>query len=241
MTDRPELDRLLGAYFADGTDELADRVIDAALDQIDHTRQRRALRMPRRFPTMIMPIRLAAAAVIAALAVGGAFYLLKPGQPAVGGPSAAPTPQVPAASGAAGGGSGSAHYEITGPDAASGDATFASSTHDRSSDAFSQSVVFQDGSLVIRIKFAPPGCNAFGLSPCGAVDISTATGSLRDSGWRGSPLPGGPSCTWDTASLTANGGTGTIECINAVNPAHPTTPNRVSITFTYHDPDAGQS
>ena len=260
MTDRRELDRLLGAYFADGTDELADRVIDAALDQIDHTRQRRALRVPRRFPTMTMPIRFAAAAVIAALAVGGAFYLLKPGQPAVGGPSPAPTPPAasdaaavggpspaptpPAASDAAAAGSGSAHYEITGPDAASGDATFARSTRDGASDQFSQSVVFQDGSLVIRIKFQAPGVQCslpFVGVGCGTVDISTATGSLRDSGWRASPLPGGPSCTWDTASLTANGGTGTVECINAVNPAHPTTPNRVTITFTYHDPSAGQS
>ena len=239
MTDRRELDRLLGAYFADGTDELADRVIDAALDQIDHTRQRRALRMPRRFPTMTMPIRLAAAAAIGALAVGGAFYLLKPGQPAVGGPSPAPTPQVSATPDAAGGGSGSAHYEITGPDAASGDATFARSTRDGASDQFSQSVVFQDGSLVIRIKFQAPGVQCslpFVGVGCGTVDISTATGSLRDSGWRALPLPAGPSCTWDTASLTDNGGTGTVECINAVNPDHPTTPNRVSITFTYHDP-----
>ena len=236
MTDRRELDRLLGSYFASGTDELADRVIDAALDQIDHTRQRRALRMPRRFPTMTIPIRLAAAAVIAVLAVGGAFYLFKPDQPSVGGPTPAPATQLPATSDPAGGGSGSAHYEITGPDAATGDATFVSSSHDTSSDAFSQSVVFQDGSLVIRIKFPPPGCNALGNVACGTVDISTATGSMRDSGWRDSPLPGGPSCTWDTASLTANGGSGTVQCVNAVNPVHPSTPNGVTITFTYHDP-----
>ena len=44
MTDQRELDRLLDAFFVEGTDELADRVIDAALDQIDHTQQRRALR-----------------------------------------------------------------------------------------------------------------------------------------------------------------------------------------------------
>ena len=224
MTDQRELDRLLGAYFADGTDELADRVIDAALDQIDHTPQRRALRMPRRFPTMTMPIRLAAAAVIAALAVGGAFYLLKPGQPSVGASSPAPTAEVPSTSGAAGGGSGSAHYEITGPDAATGDATFASSTRDKAASDFNQSANFQDGSLVIRIKFPPPGCNAVG---CGKVEISNPTMSLHD---------GGPSCTWDVASLTDNGGTGTVECINALNTANPTTPNRVTITFAYHDP-----
>src|SRR5450830_625258 len=85
-----ELDRLLGAFFVEGTDELADRVIDAALDQIDHTRQRRAVRMPRRFSTMNMLTRLAAAAVIGVLAVGGTLYLVQRGQPAVGGPS--PTP-----------------------------------------------------------------------------------------------------------------------------------------------------
>ena len=83
MTDQRELDRLLGAFFADGTDELADRVIDAALDQIDHTRQRRAMRMPRRFQTMPMLTRVAAAAVIGVLAVGGTLFLLKPGQPSV--------------------------------------------------------------------------------------------------------------------------------------------------------------
>ena len=81
MTDQREIDRVLDAFLAEGTGEVADRVIDAALDQIDHTRQRRALRMPRRFSTMTMPIRLAAAAVIGVLAVGGALYLTRPGQP----------------------------------------------------------------------------------------------------------------------------------------------------------------
>jgi N-acetylneuraminic acid mutarotase len=91
MTDQRELDRLLGAYFEKGTNELSDRVIDAALDQIDHTRQRSALRLPRRFPTMTMPIRIATAAVIGVLAVGGAFYLTRPDRPAVGGPSPEPS------------------------------------------------------------------------------------------------------------------------------------------------------
>jgi N-acetylneuraminic acid mutarotase len=95
MTDQRQLDRLLGAFFVDGPDELADRVIEAAFDQIDQTRQRRAVRMPWRFATMNMLTRLAAAAMIGVLVVGGAFYLIHRGQPAVlGGPS--PTPGLSA-------------------------------------------------------------------------------------------------------------------------------------------------
>ena len=83
MTDQRELDRLLDAFLIEGTDEIADRVIDAALDEIDHTQQQRALRMPRRFSTMNMPTRLVAAAVIGVLAVSGGLYLGGLGQPDV--------------------------------------------------------------------------------------------------------------------------------------------------------------
>jgi hypothetical protein len=78
MTDQRALDRLLGAFFAWGSDELADRVIYATLDQIDHIQQRHGLRWPRRFQTMNMPTRFAVAAVIGVLAVGGALYLIRP-------------------------------------------------------------------------------------------------------------------------------------------------------------------
>ncbi len=94
MTDQRELDRLLGAYFVEGTNELADRVIDAALDQIDHTHQRRPLGLPWRFHTMSMPIRVASAAVIGVLAIGGAALLLRPGPAAVGGPGPSPSPSA---------------------------------------------------------------------------------------------------------------------------------------------------
>jgi hypothetical protein len=89
MTDQRELDRILDAFLANGTDELADRVIDAALDQVDHTRQRHALRMPRRFLAMPMLTRVAAAAGIGVLAVGSAFFLFQHGQPSVGAPAPA--------------------------------------------------------------------------------------------------------------------------------------------------------
>jgi len=75
MTDQRELDRILGAFFAEGTDELADRVIDAALDQVGRTSQRRAMRVPRKLLAMPMPARLAAVAVIGVVAVGAALFL----------------------------------------------------------------------------------------------------------------------------------------------------------------------
>lgn len=98
MTTDRELEHLLGAFFVQGTNELADRVIDAALDQIDHTHQRRPLRASWRFSDMTMPTRIAAAAVIGVLAVGGAYLLAQPGKPAVGvpGPTSTPTPTAAA-------------------------------------------------------------------------------------------------------------------------------------------------
>ena len=75
MTTQRELNRLLDAFFTEGTTELADRVIDAALDTIDHTPQRRAGGLPRRIQAMPMLTRLAAAAAIGVLAVGGALFL----------------------------------------------------------------------------------------------------------------------------------------------------------------------
>jgi len=78
MTTDRDFDRIATAWLADGPDELPGRVIDAAVDQIHLTRQRRAVRAPWRFPTMTSPIRLAALAaagvlILAAVAmVGGA-------------------------------------------------------------------------------------------------------------------------------------------------------------------------
>jgi hypothetical protein len=58
--------------------------------------QRVAHRVPRRLPTMPTPIRFAAAAVIGVLAIGGALYVTRPGQPAVAGPG--PTASASASS-----------------------------------------------------------------------------------------------------------------------------------------------
>jgi Galactose oxidase, central domain len=89
MTSQHELNRLLDAFFVEGTNELADRVIDAALEEIDDTQQRRVTRMPRRFSTMTMPFRLAAAAVIGVIAVG-TIYLVGRGPTGPAGPSRSP-------------------------------------------------------------------------------------------------------------------------------------------------------
>jgi hypothetical protein len=93
MTSQRELGRLLDAFFVEGSNELADRVIDAALDQIEHTPQRRATRVPWRLRTTPMLTRLAAAAVIGVFAVGAALYLAR-SPSGTGAPS--PTPGVSA-------------------------------------------------------------------------------------------------------------------------------------------------
>jgi Tol biopolymer transport system component len=75
MTDQRELDRLLGAFFVEGTNELPDRVLDATLEEVDRTPQRRVTRMPWRFPAMNTYARFVAAAALGVLVIGGALYL----------------------------------------------------------------------------------------------------------------------------------------------------------------------
>lgn len=91
MTDQRDLDRLLGTYFAHGSDALADRVIRAALERIDKTPQSRPWRLSWRSPSTSTVIRSAGAAMVGVLAVGGLLYVLRPGPSAVVGQSPAPT------------------------------------------------------------------------------------------------------------------------------------------------------
>ena len=91
MTDDRSLERAARSWLETGPTHAPVRAVEAALLRIETTPQERVLRIPWRFTTMPMPARVAMAAVIGVLLVGGAFYVLgRPGQPAVGGPG--PTP-----------------------------------------------------------------------------------------------------------------------------------------------------
>jgi hypothetical protein len=96
MTSRSDIERVLDRYLAEGAEQVPDRVIDGALDQIDHIPQRRALRVPWRFhemPSFLKPA-LAGAAVVAALVVGGMFLNRGPTDTAGGPPIATPSPSA---------------------------------------------------------------------------------------------------------------------------------------------------
>jgi hypothetical protein len=96
MNGQINTERVLDAYLAPEADRLPDRVLDAALADIARTPQRRAMRVPWRFPTMPALTRATGIAAVALVAVVGAGTLISlntrgPGDP--GGPAtASPTP-----------------------------------------------------------------------------------------------------------------------------------------------------
>ena len=90
MTERSRTERILDAYLAPDLDRLPDRVIDAALGEVARTPQRRALRVPWRFPNvrnLSFTARNVLVAAVLLVAVGGGTYLV-----AGGGPKPTPTP-----------------------------------------------------------------------------------------------------------------------------------------------------
>ncbi|HEV8403543.1 MAG TPA: hypothetical protein VGQ31_10960 [Candidatus Limnocylindrales bacterium] len=96
MTLDRDFDRIAGAFLADGPVELPDRVLDAVVDQIHLTRQRRAVRTPWRFPAMTTPLRLGMTAIIGVFILGVVLLIARPDRPAFGGPGPSPTPQTAA-------------------------------------------------------------------------------------------------------------------------------------------------
>lgn len=101
MSTNRDFDRIASGWLAEGPKELSDRVLDAALDEVHLTHQRRPV-APWRTRTMSMPLRLAAAiAIVAIVGFGGLTYLghygAGPGGPAptcssAPAPSASPVP-----------------------------------------------------------------------------------------------------------------------------------------------------
>ena len=78
MNGQIDAERILDAYLAPEADRLPDRVLDAALADIARTPQRRALRVPWRFPNMHALSRatgIAAVALVAVVGAGALFYL----------------------------------------------------------------------------------------------------------------------------------------------------------------------
>ena len=90
MTDDRSLERAARSFIESGPTRAPERAVEAALLQIETTSQERSLLVPWRF-TMTVAARVAAAAVIGVLAIGGAFYLFTNTDNNVGGPGPSPT------------------------------------------------------------------------------------------------------------------------------------------------------
>jgi hypothetical protein len=97
MNRTPSVERVLREYLADDGSAAPDYVLDVVADRIGATRQRRTWPLLRRLQ-MNTYVKLAAAAVVAAVAVG-AIYLNLPNRNGVGGES--PSPAVSASPSAA--------------------------------------------------------------------------------------------------------------------------------------------
>lgn len=90
MSANRDFDRITSGWLAEGPTELNDRVLEAALDAIHLTHQRRRPAVPWRTPIMTTPMRLAAAIAIVAV-VGFAGLTFLRGGANVGNPVPTPT------------------------------------------------------------------------------------------------------------------------------------------------------
>jgi hypothetical protein len=84
---------LLGAFLAEASESVASRVVDDALLEVDHTPQRRAVRLPWRFLDMNNGLRLAIGGAALAVVFAGGLYLFG-SVVDVGGPVVSPTPTL---------------------------------------------------------------------------------------------------------------------------------------------------
>jgi hypothetical protein len=84
MTDDRSLERTARSWIEAGPTRAPEHAIEAALMTIETTPQVRDLRILRRFSTMTMTTRLAAAAVVGVLAIGATAFFLRPTAPDAG-------------------------------------------------------------------------------------------------------------------------------------------------------------
>jgi len=102
MSSTTDFDRHARAWLEDGPTELSDRTLEAALAEIHLTRQRRAVRVPWRYPLMPALTRtsgLAAVALVAVIGTGAIVALNAKAPDGSGGqPTLAPTPLATSAS-----------------------------------------------------------------------------------------------------------------------------------------------
>lgn len=94
MSDGHRFEREARAWLELGPTDAPDRVVEAALLEIEQTSQERVLWIPWRLPTMTPRLGLAATALVAVVAVG-LIYLNLPNRADVGAPSPTPTLSAP--------------------------------------------------------------------------------------------------------------------------------------------------
>jgi hypothetical protein len=95
MSDDRSIERNARAWLELGPTQAPDHAVEAALRTIATTSQERDLRIPWRFPHMTLQTRLAAAAVVGVLAIGGALLLSGRDTSQVGSPSPSPSLSIP--------------------------------------------------------------------------------------------------------------------------------------------------
>lgn len=91
MSDDRRFDREARAWLELGPTDAPDRVIEAALLDIDQTSQERDFGVPWRLPIMSTTNRLAAVVLIAVVGTGAAFVFLRPSPSSVGTPTPSPS------------------------------------------------------------------------------------------------------------------------------------------------------
>ena len=92
MTDDRSLERAARSWLETGPSQAPDRAVDAALLQIQTTPQERDLWIPWRLPKMTTTTRIATAAGIGVLVVGGAFFAFGRSSSPIAAPGQSPTP-----------------------------------------------------------------------------------------------------------------------------------------------------